>query len=286
MQVIDVRVLPGDSAFLIDDGQTSILYDSGFGFTGFQIAENIKQYLKERPLDYIFLTHSHYDHALGSAYILQVFPEAKVVAGQYAASVFKREGALRVMKELDNKCAAGYGVTDYPFLGDKLRVDLPVADGDEIKAGSFTFTAIDLPGHTKCSVGYYCKEKELLLSTETLGIYADPGEIFPSYLVGYDMSLKSMDKILNYKISRILTPHIGLLTEEETAYFLSHMHSAAKEFADIILDLLTKGKGPEEVIEAFKTKYWHGKCKAMYPLDAMELNVRIMTDLIRKELIS
>ena len=34
IRVYDARVLPGDSAFLIDDGETAVLYDSGFGFTG------------------------------------------------------------------------------------------------------------------------------------------------------------------------------------------------------------------------------------------------------------
>ena len=42
IKVYDVRVLPGDSAFLLDNGETSILYDSGFGFTGERIAENIE----------------------------------------------------------------------------------------------------------------------------------------------------------------------------------------------------------------------------------------------------
>lgn len=62
INITDVRVHPGDSAFLIDDGTTSILYDSGFAFTGYQVAEKIKKHLGNRKLDYIFLTHSHYDH--------------------------------------------------------------------------------------------------------------------------------------------------------------------------------------------------------------------------------
>ena len=41
--ITDVRDIPGDSAFLIDDGKTAILYDSGFAFTGCRIAENIKK---------------------------------------------------------------------------------------------------------------------------------------------------------------------------------------------------------------------------------------------------
>lgn len=96
--VTDVRCEKGDAAFLIDDGKTSILYDTGFGFTGYKVAENIKAVLKDRKLDYIFLTHSHYDHALGSAYILRHYPEAKVVAGKYAVGIFERDGSERMQR--------------------------------------------------------------------------------------------------------------------------------------------------------------------------------------------
>ena len=54
IEVLDMRVHPGDAAFLLDDGKTAVLYDTGFGFTGFGVAENIKKYLGDRPLDYIF----------------------------------------------------------------------------------------------------------------------------------------------------------------------------------------------------------------------------------------
>ena len=86
-----------------------------------------------------FLTHSHYDHALGSAYILRYYPDAKVVAGEHTAQVFQRDGAKRIMKDLDTKHAATCGVTDYPFLGDELRVDIRVQDGDIVKAGDMEF---------------------------------------------------------------------------------------------------------------------------------------------------
>ena len=57
-RVTDVRAIPGDSAFLLDNSQTAILFDSGFGFTGQRIAENIRCVLGCRRLDYIFLSHS------------------------------------------------------------------------------------------------------------------------------------------------------------------------------------------------------------------------------------
>ena len=43
IKITDVRVNPGDSAFLIDDGKTAIMYDSGFAFTGYGVADKIKK---------------------------------------------------------------------------------------------------------------------------------------------------------------------------------------------------------------------------------------------------
>lgn len=284
IKVTDVRCQQGDSAFLIDDGKTVILYDTGFGFTGFEVARNIKSVLGERPLDYIFLTHSHYDHALGSAYILRCYPEAKVVAGRYAAEIFKRDGAKRVMRELDAKFAATCGVFDYEFLGDELKVDIPVDDGDIITAGDMCFEVVELPGHTRCSVGYYCREKELLLSTETLGVY-DGGEIIaPSYLVSYKMAIESIERVSKLKIKKLLVPHYGILSDSQTEYFLKSMKTAAENAAQIMMDGIKSGKTTEELIADFKERYCHGHVKDIYPDDAVNLNTSIMIELIKKEL--
>ena len=45
IKITDVRVNPGDSAFLIDNGNVAILYDTGFAFTGYAVAEKIKNIL-------------------------------------------------------------------------------------------------------------------------------------------------------------------------------------------------------------------------------------------------
>lgn len=285
LKVTDVRVQAGDSAFLIDDGSTAILYDSGFGFTGFAVAERIEKCLGTRRLDYIFLTHSHYDHALGSAYILQRYPEAKVVAGEYAAEIFKRDGAKAVMRDMDRKFADRCGIGEYPFLGDKLRVDIPARDGDMIQAGDMRFEVLSLPGHTKCSVGFYCEERELLLSSETLGVY-DGGElIVPSYLVGYEMSLRAIERVSKLKVKRLLAPHLGLLDEEQTQYFLKNAESASVEAAELLAQSAREGLSDADIIEEYKRRYWNGYIRDIYPEDAVDLNTSIMLKLIRREVL-
>lgn len=285
IKIISVREHPGDSAFLIDDGKTSIMYDSGFAFTGYKVADRIKAQLGERNLDYIFLTHSHYDHALGSVYALKYWPDAKVVAGEYAAKIFAKPTAKALMRELDGKFAKVCGIEEYEDLIDDLKVDIPVADGDVIKAGDMEFTALSLPGHTKCSVGFYCKKHKLLLGCESIGVYNGKDDVFPSYLVGYQMSLDSIDKVMSLDIESILVPHYGLIGKEESKFYLKKAKESAIETADTIVQMLKSGSDKEEIRQAIKDKFYHGYIKEIYPIDAMNLNVGITIDLIERELL-
>ena len=283
IKITDVRVHTGDSAFLIDDGQTAILSDSGFGFTGFGVAEKIKEQIGDRNLDYIFLTHSHYDHALGSAYVLEIWPDAKVVAGEYAAKIFAKDSAKAVMRDLDRKFAKKCGVESYPDFADNLRVDIPASDGDVIKAGDMEFEVINLPGHTKCSVGFYNRKEKLLLGCESIGVYDGEGEVVPSYLVGVEMAINSIEKAEKLEIENILVPHFGLLDKDATKAYFSRAKESARETADEIIALLKDGKTKEDAIEYFKKKFYSGYIKEVYPKDAMELNTGITVDLIKRE---
>lgn len=285
IKITSVREHPGDSAFLIDDGKTSILYDSGFAFTGYKVADRIKAELKDRKLDYIFLTHSHYDHALGSVYALKYWPDANVVAGEYAAKIFSKPTAKALMRDLDKKFAITCGIPEYEDLIDDLKVDIPVADGDKIKAGDMEFTALSLPGHTKCSVGFYCEKHKLLLGCESIGVYNGKDDVFPSYLVGYQMSLDSIERVSELDIENILVPHYGLVGKKEAELYLKKGKESAVETADMIVKMLGSGNSKEDIVQAVKDKFYHGYIKEIYPIDAMNLNVGITIDLIKRELL-
>lgn len=283
IKVTDVRAHVGDSAFLIDDGKTAIMYDSGFAFTGYKVADKIKEILGDRKLDYIFLTHSHYDHALGSVYALKYWPDAIVVAGEYAAKIFAKDSAKAVMRDLDAKFAAKCGVDSYEDLIDNLKVDIAATDGDIINAGDMEFEVVNLPGHTKCSVGYYNKKEKLFLSCESIGVYDGENTVVPSYLVGVSMSLNSIKRVEGLDIKNILVPHFGLLNEDKTKVYLTQAKKSAKETADEIADILKKGGTNKEAENYFFDKFYHGYIKEAYPIDAIKLNTSIMVELIKKE---
>lgn len=285
IKVTDVRILPGDSGFLIDDGKTSILFDTSFGFNGYRMAEKIKELLGERRLDYIFLSHSHYDHVLGAPYVLKFYPEAVVVAGEYAATIFAKPTARNIMRNLDRKYADTCGIGAYEDLIDELKVDITVNDGDEIKCGDMTFSVIALPGHTKDSIAFYLKEKKFLLSSETLGGYFGNDTYLPFFLVGYQMSLDAFAKVKQMDIDYMLLPHYGVVDREETKRFLENAEWVFRNTAAEIVKMYEAGGTVEDGIEYYKKRFYTEIVAPYYPIDAFRLNTSIMVELIKKELV-
>jgi len=283
LTITDVRAHPGDGAYLLDNGTTAVLYDTGFGFTGYAVADKIADILGDRPLDAILLTHSHYDHALGSAYISRRYPDAKIYAAGYAAKIFAKPTARQVMRDLDRKCACNSGVSEYTDLIDELHVDIPVEDGDEITVGDLSFTVIALPGHTRCSVGFYLASEKLLLSSETLGVYDGDKTIVPSFLIGYETTLASIEKAEALEIETILLPHIGPQSKDKTAFYLANMKKSAVFTAESIAEILRSGGTKDDAIRWFRDTFYHGYVVDIYPEDAMLLNTGIMIDLIGRE---
>lgn len=286
IKITDVRHLMGDSAFLIDDGKTAVLYDSGFAFTGDKVAENIKRELKSRNLDYIFLTHSHYDHAAGTPYILKCFKDAVVVAGEYAVKIFSKPTAKALMRDLDKKFASKNGIDYYEDLIDELKVNIAVKDGDKIEAGDMCFTAVNLPGHTRCSVGYYLEREKLLLSTESIGVYMGKGLVIPSYLVGYEMTLDSIRRVQAMDVDKILVPHYGVLEKKEAEEYLTTALESAVTTAEEITRIFKSGGTKDDAINHFVRKFYKGEVKEIYPYDAMILNTTITVSLLEKELVN
>ena len=282
LTITDVRSVPGDSAFLIDDGSTAVLYDTGFGFTGYAVADNIRDILGDRPLDYILLTHSHYDHAAGSAYIRKRYPNVQVVAGAYAETIFRKATARAVMSDLDRKAAASLGITEYENLLDELHADITVTDGDILECGQMRFTAVELPGHTKCSVGFYLEENKLLLATETLGVYFGQGVFLPSFLVGYQMTLDSIRKASSLDIRQILLPHYGLVSGHEAEDYLLNGEKVAQHICQMILNQLSEGKSTEDILSHLTDTLYTDQVKPAYPYDAFRMNSEIMIHLIQK----
>ena len=150
--IYPVGSVPGGDGFLLVTPEKSALIDGSFAFTAPKMIQTIKGILKGRPLDYVLLTHTHYDHASCSAYCRAEWAECKVVGSAYGQRVFTRPSAIATMRTLNREAAAAWGVTDYPDMLDNLAVDIVVGDGSVIDMGSLTLEVIETPGDRKSVV--------------------------------------------------------------------------------------------------------------------------------------
>jgi metallo-beta-lactamase class B len=117
----------GVSAFLIVTPEGSILLDGGLPETAPQIVRNMTALgFRVEDVKYLLNSHAHFDHAGGLA-------EIKRLSG---AGTVASAGDAPALKA---------GSPDMPAL----TIDRVISDGDAVRLGGTTLTAIVMPGHTK-----------------------------------------------------------------------------------------------------------------------------------------
>jgi len=281
--VYNVTPVRGGDAYLFVYDDVTFLYDSGYGFSSKKLYENITQVLGDRNLDYVLLTHSHYDHALGSSFLSTAFSDCKVVGFEYAAKVMLKEGARKTMTRLDEAARELNGFEGHFESMENLHIDIPVTDGQKLRLGSLECEVISLPGHTRDSVSYYFPQEKLMLGCETVGLFAKEGLVMPAFLVGYGLTMDSIRKCSAYDIDYYMVPHQGMLSGQEVKTFIKASRASHEQSREIIIEGFKAGKDIEGLVEAFTEVFYPEDIRNVYPPAAYSENVHIQIPTILRE---
>ena len=276
---------PGGHSFLLRTERTALLVDSGYAFSAPELIRQIHAEMGEQPLDYILLTHSHYDHCSGSVYLRREWPDVKVFGGEYAAYVFTRPSALAVIREMNENGSRLYGDGHYPDLLDQLRIDTTLRDGEDLFLGDIHIKAIATPGHTKDSVSYFWPEEKLLFASETCGTMPNPPMINPEYLVGYQMTLDSIARMEALKAEIIQVAHRRYITagRDGVDEFFARCRYWAVETKDCIVAAYHAGASKQEMMDLLKGMYYVGEKAKGQPEDAFVLNASYTVPMLIRE---
>lgn len=283
LKITNVGAVPGGECYLIDNGRSAALLDSGFAFCAEDMIANVKAILGDRPLDYVLLTHTHYDHASGSAYCRDVWPDVKCVGSEYAAKILAKESAIAVMRKMNDSAASLFGYSCYSDKLDRLGIDMVMGDGGSFDFGGSEVQVFETQGHTRCSVVFYFPSHKLLLSSETLGVLGDANSVMPCYLVGYEMSINSIVKASALDVEHALIPHSGLVSGAACKMFFNNALIAAEMFRDLVAELHYEGKSVEEITAICKAQYYVGSIRDIQPEKAYDLNASYMIPMVIAE---
>lgn len=263
----------GGDCFLIRANGANILVDSGFAFSAETMLEKIRSELNGELLDYILLTHSHYDHAMGIPLLKKAFPQVKVISSEYCNYILNKPSARKKMFEMDCKAAKAYRKSESEDMTDLLSADITLSDGEVINLNNNQIKAIAFPGHTKCCMGFYFTKEKLLVSCETLGIYANNMKVFPGCLIGYQITLDSIDKALQLDPDEILIPHSGILYGKDIETYLRESKRVTCECKDLILSAHKNGEDFNGIVEEYKKHYYSESISESYPEHALMANL-------------
>lgn len=247
------RRMRGYTNFFIDAEKTAV-FDVGMNYDAPGSISALKALLNGRRLDHIILSHSHYDHIGALPEYRKAFPEACVVASEKCASVFEREGARRVIRDLSDTAEGFY--LPGPGHGPKfdvsgLVVDRTVGDGDEIDLGNAKFRVYMAPGHTDCSMVLFEPERGDLLLCESTGVFIDDGFAHMAFLKGFKQCLDSIDLCDGLNAERIFVPHFGEYRRGAPRKYFELCRRSMDHMLRLITDAADEGMSDDEIMQVY-----------------------------------
>lgn len=275
----------GGEAYIIKGDEKTALYDTGMACFKDNLLYNIELALKEekRSIDYILISHTHYDHIGALPYILEKWPNAVVCGNAKASRVFESSTALSVMKELGTNAKKSYHKDEVEIRTDGMRVDRVLSDGDEISLGSMKIIAYETKGHTDCSMSYYILPEKILISSESTGLLRGPNVIHTAPLKSVDDCIASTQKLKTLDYDCLIIPHYGVCPPSyRYQYFDDYMKEQQTE-KEIIEKGIADGLNAEEILEEHKKKYWTEARAKAQPYAAYKLNTEILIKRMMKE---
>jgi glyoxylase-like metal-dependent hydrolase (beta-lactamase superfamily II) len=192
---------PEDAAvYLIRFAGRAALVDAGCGNQTEKILANLEKF--RVPLDsieYLLLTHCHFDHT-GGAKALQDASGCKIVAHELDA-VFLEEGNAEVT------AASWYGQGLEPFAVDRKLT----AEREAIELGGKEIEAIHVPGHSPGSVVYLTESE----GSRVLFAQDVHGPLHPSLLSDRVAYLRSLELLLSLQADILCEGHFGVYRGKE-----------------------------------------------------------------------
>lgn len=267
-----VNGIEGCESCLILSGSDAVLIDTGYSIGADKTAENIAKHLDGRELLHIILTHSHYDHVMGTPNICDLFPNAKIYAHQNVKKTFSKPKVRKALEELNCAAAKERCVIPEKPRTDELHVDFEIKDGDIINIGEMKIRVIETPGHTKDSISLYFENENLVFASESHGVALDFPAVVPGFVSSYDDTVASINKIKKIDPDYIIMPHSKMISGYETDIYLDNALLEAGKIKNIVLTSYDEGCDVEEITEKLKPIYHTGGFGKYQPYDALHAN--------------
>jgi glyoxylase-like metal-dependent hydrolase (beta-lactamase superfamily II) len=282
-RIVDVTGGKGGNAFLLLGEEKTALIDCGMAYCAPNLINNIKRIINKTTLNYIFISHSHYDHIGAIPYLKKEWPNSMVLGAEYAKHVLSRPNALKIIRNLSIQAAEIYDAGAMQEYDDEmLKVDTIICDGDVLNLGGLSIKTIETRGHTKCSLSFLI-DNETLFASESTGYMSKSGKIYPAFITSCLEAINSIQICKNINPRFIISPHFGLVNESDTLNYWNNCILAVQETKEFVLHLSEQGYNDDQILTEYEKVFRDEESRLEQPIHAFILNAQNMIKTVLRE---
>ncbi len=236
-----------------------------------------------KKIRYLFIHHAHFDHVGIVPRIKKIWPWIRVIASVRAKAQLARPDVV--------KSIAGLNLMLLPEKDIQLKqsmdiqtigVDQTLSDGEVIQCGDLELAAIEVPGHSSCSMALYIPAEKTLAASDAGGIpYGD--DIFAAANSNFDLYQASLEKMNRYDTQVHLSEHYGALTGDEGRGFMAKSMAQAVEMRSFLEKTYARHRDEKETVKEL-IEVISGRASGYFlPKEVMAVVLGQMTRFIAKQ---
>ncbi|NYF16548.1 glyoxylase-like metal-dependent hydrolase (beta-lactamase superfamily II) [Microbacterium sp. AK009] len=238
------------SLYLVAGATSTLLYDTGVDGTipAYVLPALARLGRTAAEVTTVVVSHCDVDHFGGVADARDVFPHARIVAGE--ADVPLIENFDRYLADRAREFREPYGWDEDPAVlawcrdvTRETRLDGPAADGEWIDLGGRVVQIVAVPGHTRGHLAVDVKSADaVLVGDAVLGAsvkHADGTTAFPPTYRYVDDYLTTIARLEEKNRELLLTAHYPTMRGTDASKFLAVSRRFAERLDQQVLEVLT-----------------------------------------------
>jgi len=228
-------IYPG---YVVAGTERTLMIDCGLNILGPRYIKSLGDILGPgRILDYLFLTHSHYDHLGAAPCLKRRIPALRIGGHEKIEFLMAKESVIRRMTELgDIQRPLFPGLEDDDTSLGPIRLDLKLKDGDVIDLGGIRCEVYASPGHTADSLAYFFPDIRALFPGEAIGVPEgrDGAGVQVEFLSSVNEYVETIRRLRDLKPDKIFMAHAWVFTGEDARDFFSRSLEETGKYCALI----------------------------------------------------
>ncbi len=244
-------VYPG---YIIRGSSASMMIEAGLNIFGPVYYSGIESFLGDSLLlNYLLVTHGHYDHLGSISYLKKRIPELQLRGYKTIEQLLEKENVLKTMNFLSRETLSYFKdflkeqpedesirITPVPFAGG-------LKEGDTIELGDMHCVVYETPGHTRDHLSFFIPEEGILFPGEAFGnaIMQKENEVKVEFASSFTDSIQSIEKLMALlpEVKVIALSHLFYYTDDDVPRFVDMALRDSMRYKELIDSYLDVAHG-------------------------------------------